>query len=162
MLNFNSNGFFPYTPATTLLYGLRESLAMLKEEGLDNVFARHRRLAAACRAAVSSWGFEISCLDQNAYSPVLTAVVMPSGYDSDYLRKIALEHFNISFGAGLGKAAGKVFRIGHLGNCNELTLMAALCGAEMALELAGVPFKHGITAAMTSLTEGGKQPHRSA
>jgi alanine-glyoxylate transaminase/serine-glyoxylate transaminase/serine-pyruvate transaminase len=154
MITFNAKGFFPYTPATTLLYGLREALAMLKEEGLANVFARHQRLAAACRAAVKGWGLEILCQDPAAYSPILTGVVMPAGHDADAFRKIALEHFNVSFGAGLGKVAGKVFRIGHLGDCNELTLMAALCGTEMGFQLAGVPHKAGgVAAAMASFTK---------
>jgi alanine-glyoxylate transaminase / serine-glyoxylate transaminase / serine-pyruvate transaminase len=154
MLTFNAKGFFPYTPATTLLYGLKEALAMLNEEGLENVFARHQRLAAACRAAVRGWGLEILCQDPAVYSPILTGVVMPAGHDSDAFRKIALEHFNISYGAGLGKVAGKVFRIGHLGDCNELTLMAALCATEMSFKLANVPHKAGgVAAAMASFTE---------
>ncbi len=143
MIAFNAKGFFPYTPATNLLFGLREALAMLREEGLENVFARHRRLAEACRAAVRGWGLEILCQDPKVYSPILTGVVMPQGHDADNLRKIALEHFNISYGAGLGKVAGKVFRIGHLGDCNENILMGALCATEMSLTLAGVPHKAG-------------------
>lgn len=135
---------------------------MLKEEGLENVFARHRRLGAACRAAVLGWGLETQCVDQEVFSPILTAVIMPPGYHSDYLREVALEKFNISFGAGLGKVAGKVFRIGHLGNCNELTLMAALSGAEMALDLVCAPLKRGgIAAAMAVFTESAKQLRRT-
>jgi alanine-glyoxylate transaminase/serine-glyoxylate transaminase/serine-pyruvate transaminase len=154
MISFNAKGFFPYTPATNLLYGLKEALAMLNEEGLENVFARHKRLAAACRAAVRGWGLEILCQDPNVYSPILTGVVMPAGHDADAFRKIALENFNISYGAGLGKVAGKVFRIGHLGDCNELTLMAALAGTEMSFKLAGVPHKAGgVSAAMASFTD---------
>src|SRR3954466_8804045 len=154
MLTFNAKGFFPYTPATNLLYGLKEALAMLNEEGLDNVFARHQRLAAACRAAVKGWGLEVLCADPAVYSPILTGAVMPAGHDSDAFRKIALEHFNISYGAGLGKVAGKVFRIGHLGDCNELTLMAALCATEMSFKLAKVPHKaDGVAAAMASFTD---------
>src|SRR3954463_14847457 len=154
MLTFNAKGFFPYTPATTLLYGLKEALAMLNEEGLDNVFARHQRLAAACRAAVRGWGLEILCQDPNVYSPILTGVMMPAGHDADAFRKVALENFNISYGAGLGKVAGKVFRIGHLGDCNELTLMAALCATEMSFKLAKVPHKaDGVAAAMASFTD---------
>jgi alanine-glyoxylate transaminase/serine-glyoxylate transaminase/serine-pyruvate transaminase len=154
MISFNAKGFFPYTPATTLLYGLSEALAMLNEEGLDNVFARHQRLAAACRAAVQAWGMEVLCQDPKAYSPILTGVVMPAGHDADQFRKVALEHFNISYGAGLGKVAGKVFRIGHLGDCNELILMGALCATEMGFKLAGVPFKAGgVDAGMTSFTQ---------
>jgi alanine-glyoxylate transaminase / serine-glyoxylate transaminase / serine-pyruvate transaminase len=163
MLTFNAKGFFPYTPATTLLYGLKEALAMLNEEGLENVFARHQRLAAACRAAVRGWGLEILCQDPAVYSPILTGVVMPAGHDSDAFRKIALEHFNISYGAGLGKVAGKVFRIGHLGDCNELTLMAALCATEMSFKLANVPHKAGgVAAAMASFTEDGTALRLSA
>jgi alanine-glyoxylate transaminase/serine-glyoxylate transaminase/serine-pyruvate transaminase len=152
MLSFNAKGFFPYTPATNLLFGLRESLAMLREEGLENVFARHRRLAEACRAAVRAWGLEILCLDPKVYSPILTGVVMPQGHDADAFRKIALANFNISYGAGLGKVAGKVFRIGHLGDCNAPVLMGALAATEMALKLAEVPHKAGgVQAAMAAL-----------
>ena len=154
MISFNAKGFFPYTPATTLLYGLKEALAMLNEEGLENVFARHQRLAAACRAAVRGWGLEILCQDPAVYSPILTGVVMPAGHDADAFRKVALENFNISYGAGLGKVAGKVFRIGHLGECNELTLMGALSATEMAFTLMQVPHKAGgVAAAMASFTE---------
>ena len=154
MVSFNAKGFFPYTPATNLLYGLKEALAMLNEEGLENVFARHQRLAAACRAAVRGWGLEILCQDPAVYSPILTGVVMPAGHDADAFRKVALENFNISYGAGLGKVAGKVFRIGHLGECNELTLMAALSATEMTFTLMQVPHKAGgVTAAMASFTE---------
>jgi len=154
MLTFNAKGFFPYTPATNLLYGLKEALTMLNEEGLENVFARHQRLAAACRAAVRGWGLEILCQDPAVYSPILTGVVMPAGHDADAFRKVALENFNISYGAGLGKVAGKVFRIGHLGECNELTLMAALSATEMTFTLMQVPHKAGgVAAAMASFTE---------
>src|SRR6201999_631766 len=141
----------PYPPAPPLLYGLRESLIMRREEGLENVFARHRRLAEACRAAVRGWGLEILCQDPKVYSPILTGVVMPAGHDADNFRKIALENFNISYGAGLGKVAGKVFRIGHLGACNELTLLGPLAPTEMSLKLAKVPHKAGgVAAAMAS------------
>jgi len=154
MISFNAKGFFPYTPATNLLYGLKEALAMLNEEGLENVFARHQRLAAACRAAVRGWGLEILCQDPAVYSPILTGVVMPAGHDADAFRKVALENFNISYGAGLGKVAGKVFRIGHLGECNELTLMGALSATEMTFTLMQVPHKAGgVAAAMASFTE---------
>jgi alanine-glyoxylate transaminase/serine-glyoxylate transaminase/serine-pyruvate transaminase len=163
MLTFNAKGFFPYTPATTLLYGLREAIAMLNEEGLDHVFARHQRLAAACRAAVEGWGLEVLCQDPSVYSPILTGVVMPAGHDADHFRKVALENFNISYGAGLGKLAGKVFRIGHLGDCNELTLMAALCATEMAFKLSAVPFKAGgVDAAMASFTQNENRGRLSA
>lgn len=143
MLNSNKNGFFPYTPATTLLFGLRESIAMLQEEGLDAVFARHRRLAAATREAVSGWGLETVCQNPAEHSPVLTAVLVPAGYDADSFRKVALDEYNISLGAGLSRLAGKAFRIGHLGECNALTLIGALGGVELALSRASVPHKHG-------------------
>jgi alanine-glyoxylate transaminase / serine-glyoxylate transaminase / serine-pyruvate transaminase len=154
MLKPNTNGFFPYTPATNLLYGLKEAIAMMLEEGLDNVFARHKRLAAATRAAVTHWGLEVLCQEPAEYSPVLTAVLMPPGHDADKFRKIALEKYNISLGSGLSKVAGKVFRIGHLGECNELTLLGALSGVEMGLSAAGVPHRSGgVDAAMKSLED---------
>ncbi len=152
MLKPNAGGFFPYTPATNLLYGLREALAMLREEGLDAVFARHKRLAAATRAAVRAWGLEVLCLEPAEYSPVLTAVLMPPSHDADRFRKLVLEGFNMSLGSGLGRLAGKVFRIGHLGACNELVLMGALAGVEMGLAAAGVPHRAGgVAAAMSAL-----------
>jgi alanine-glyoxylate transaminase/serine-glyoxylate transaminase/serine-pyruvate transaminase len=155
MLKPNANGFFPYTPATNLLYGLCEALTMLMEEGLDQVFARHQRLAAATRAAVRGWGLEILCQEPAEYSPVLTAVLMPPGHDADQFRKIVLDNFNMSLGAGLSKLAGKVFRIGHLGECNELILMGALTGVEMGLAAAGVPHRAGgVAAAMRELEAG--------
>jgi alanine-glyoxylate transaminase / serine-glyoxylate transaminase / serine-pyruvate transaminase len=147
MLKPNETGFFPYTPATNILYGLREAIAMLMEEGLDNVFKRHDRHAAATRAAVKAWGLEILCQEPAEYSSVLTAVVMPEGHDADRLRGVILDAFDMSLGAGLGKVAKKVFRIGHLGDFNDLTLMGTIAGVEMGLELAGVPFKKGGTAA---------------
>ena len=154
MLKPNANGFFPYTPATNLLYGLREAIAMLLEEGLDKVFARHQRLAAATRAAVSHWGLEVLCQEPKEYSPVLTAVLMPPGHDADQFRKIVLDNYNMSLGSGLSKLAGKVFRIGHLGECNELTLLGALTGVEMGLSVAGVPHRAGgVDAAMKLLEE---------
>ena len=144
MLAANASGFFPYTPATNLLYGLREALAMLlDEEGLDQVFARHIRLARATRAAVSAWGLRIVCRREDEQSPVLTAVLMPDGHDADALRAVALDRFNMSLGAGLGRLKGRAFRIGHLGDFNELMLSGTLCGVEMALALAGVPFHRG-------------------
>jgi alanine-glyoxylate transaminase / serine-glyoxylate transaminase / serine-pyruvate transaminase len=152
MLANNKNGFFPYTPATNLLYGLAESIDMLNEEGLDNVFARHDRHAEATRRAVGAWGLEVWCREPRDYSSSLTAVLVPEGHDADRLRKIALEHFDVSFGTGLSKTAGKVFRIGHLGDTNDLTVIAALAGVEMTLELAGVPHrKGGVAAAMEYL-----------
>jgi alanine-glyoxylate transaminase/serine-glyoxylate transaminase/serine-pyruvate transaminase len=154
MLAPNKNGYFPYTPATNLLYGLREALKMLlDEEGLDNVFARHQRHAEATRRAVNAWGLEIVCHNAAEYSPVLTAVLMPAGHSEVAFRKVVLEHFNMSLGSGLGKVADKVFRIGHLGDFNDLTLMGTLAGVEMGLELAGVPHKKGgVDAAMAYLT----------
>ncbi|CCE08674.1 Serine-glyoxylate aminotransferase [Bradyrhizobium sp. STM 3843] len=154
MLKPNASGFFPYTPATNLLYGLREAVAMLLEEGLDQVFARHQRLAAATRAAVDHWGLEVLCQEPKDFSPVLTAVLMPPGYDADQFRKVVLDNYNMSLGSGLSKVAGKVFRIGHLGECNELSLMAALTGVEMGLRVAGVPHRSGgVDAAMKLLEE---------
>ncbi|HLZ05891.1 MAG TPA: alanine--glyoxylate aminotransferase family protein [Bradyrhizobium sp.] len=154
MLKPNANGFFPYTPATNLLYGLRESITMLMEEGLESVFARHKRLAAAARAAVTHWGLEVLCQNPAEYSPVLTAVLMPPGHDADQFRKVVLETSNMSLGSGLGKVAGKVFRIGHLGECNELTLLGALSGVEMGLAKAGIPHRSGgVEVAIKTLEE---------
>src|SRR5271169_7153027 len=154
MLKPNANGFFPYTPATNLLYGLREAMAMLLEEGLEAVFTRHKRLAAATRAAVTHWGLEVLCQEPAEYSPVLTAVLMPPGHDADKFRKVALDNYNISLGSGLSKVAGKVFRIGHLGECNELMLLGALSGVEMGLSAAGVPHRAGgVDAAMKTLED---------
>ena len=152
MLASNQAGFFPYTPATNLLYGLREALGMLHEEGLENVFARHARLAEATRRAVRAWGLEILCMDPAEYSNSLTALVMPEGHDADRVRNVILEHFDMSLGAGLGKLKGKVFRIGHLGHFNDLMLAGTLCGVEMGLALAGVPIrKAGVQAALEYL-----------
>jgi alanine-glyoxylate transaminase/serine-glyoxylate transaminase/serine-pyruvate transaminase len=143
MINDNKSGFFPYTPATNLLYGLRESLCMLLEEGLENVFARHHRLAEATRRAVKAWGLEILCLNPEEYSNSLTAVLMPEGYNADELRGLILKKFNMSLGTGLGKLKGKIFRIGHLGDFNDLMLAGTLSGIEMGLALAQVPFSRG-------------------
>jgi alanine-glyoxylate transaminase/serine-glyoxylate transaminase/serine-pyruvate transaminase len=143
MLKNNASGFFPYTPATNLLYGLREALAMLSEEGLHNVFARHARHAEATRRAVRAWDLEILCAEPAEYSNVLTAVMMPKGHDADAFRAAVLERFDMSLGTGLAKLAGKVFRIGHLGDLNDLTLMGTLAGVEMGLGLAGVPHRAG-------------------
>jgi alanine-glyoxylate transaminase/serine-glyoxylate transaminase/serine-pyruvate transaminase len=154
MLNPNRSGFFPYTPATNLLYGLREALTMLHEEGLNNVFLRHRRLGQATRAAVKAWGLEIVCENPNGYSNSLTAVFMPSGYDADWFRELVLENFDMSLGAGLSKLAGKVFRIGHLGSFNDLMLAGTLSGVEMGLRLSGVPHRPGgVLAALEHLTK---------
>jgi alanine-glyoxylate transaminase/serine-glyoxylate transaminase/serine-pyruvate transaminase len=164
MLPSNETGAFPYTPSTNLLFGLREAIAMLEEEGLDNVFARHHRLGEATRRAVRAWGLDILCADPQAYSDALTAIVLPEGHDADKVRKVILEAFDMSLGAGLGKVKGKVFRIGHLGSFNELMLCGTLCGVEMGLQLAGVPFrKGGVDAAMEALSGGGAgQPQKVA
>ena len=155
MLATNETGFFPYTPATNLLYGLHEALAMLEEEGLEAVFARHSRLAEASRRAVRAWGLEILCQEPREYSDSLTAVLMPEGHDADGFRKVVLERYNMSLGNGLSKVAGKVFRIGHLGDFNELSLAGTLAGVEMGLAAAGVPHrKGGVQAAMDYLSGG--------
>ena len=152
MLAAGKSGFFPFTPATNLLFGLAEAVAMLEEEGLDNVFARHVRLGEATRRAVAAWGLEPLCAAAGAHSSALTAVLMPAGHDADAFRRTVLERFDMSLGAGLGKVAGKVFRIGHLGWLNELMLMAALAGIEMGLAAAGVPHRRGgVDAAMSYL-----------
>jgi len=154
MIGPNKTGFFPYTPSTNLLYGLREAVAMLEDEGLDNVFKRHDRHAEATRRAVQAWGLEILCQNETEHSSVLTAVLMPEGHSEVAFRKVVLDNFNMSLGSGLGKIADKVFRIGHLGDFNDLTLMGTLAGVEMGLKLAKVPHnKGGFEAAMTSLTE---------
>jgi len=140
-LGQNPSGNFPYTPATNLLYGLKEACDMLMDEGLDNVFARHERHAEATRRAVRAWGLEIQCLEPKEYSPVLTGVVMPEGHDADAARKVILEKFDMSLGAGLGKVKGRMFRIGHLGDFNDLMLAGTLAGCEMGLKLAGVPIR---------------------
>lgn len=154
MIGPNKTGFFPYTPSTNLLYGLREAVAMLEDEGLDNVFKRHDRHAEATRRAVQAWGLEILCQNETEHSSILTAVLMPEGHSEVAFRKVVLEHFNMSLGSGLGKIADKVFRIGHLGDFNDLTLMGTLAGVEMGLALAKVPHKKGgVEAAMASLME---------
>ena len=151
---FNATGFFPYTPATNLLYGLREALHMLDEEGLEQVFARHRRLAVATRAAVAAWGLDIACRCAEEASSVVTTVMMPAGHEADALRKVAVERFSLSLGAGLGKLKGRAFRIGHIGDLNDLMLMGTLSGVEMSLTIAGVPFKRGgVDAALDVLTQ---------
>ena len=152
MLELNAGGFFTYTPAITLLYGLREALAMLREEGLPQVFARHRRLAAATRAAVRAWGLPMVCAREAEYSSVVTTILVPAGHDSEALRTISRERFNLSLGAGLGRLKGKAFRIGHLGDFNDLMLAGTLCGVEMTLATAGVPFaRGGVSAALDVL-----------
>jgi alanine-glyoxylate transaminase/serine-glyoxylate transaminase/serine-pyruvate transaminase len=158
MLAPNANGFFPYTPATNLLFGLREALAMLEEEGLAQVFARHRRLAEAARAAVRAWGLEIACAREDEYSSTVTTVMVEDEGDqqgsADLVRSVILDRFNMSLGAGLGRFKGRAFRIGHLGDFNDLMLMGSLCGIEMGLALAGVPSTPGgVDAAMQVLCE---------
>jgi len=153
MLAMNKIGFFPYTPATQMLQGLSVAIDMLHEEGLDNVFARHDRLAEATRRAVKTWGLETVCRDAKYYSPTLTAVLLPEGHNADAFRALALDTFNISYGSSFGAFAGKYFRIGHLGDINDTMLMGALAATEMALGLAGVPHKKGgVQAAMDYLT----------
>lgn len=157
MLKANESYLYPSTPCTNLLYGLRESIRMLEEEGLDNVFKRHDRFGEATRRAVRAWGLEILCEEPLEYSSVLTAVMMPEGKGADDLRKIILENFNMSLGNGLGKIADKVFRIGHLGDLNDLSVIGTLAGVEMGLELGGVNYsKGGVTAAMEYLASSKK------
>ena len=161
MISNNKSGFFPYTPATNLLYGLREALKMLQDEGLQNVFARHARHAEATRRAVCAWGLEILCAVPEEYSNSLTAIMMPAGHDADALRKIILEAYDMSLGTGLGRLAGKVFRIGHLGDFNDLALAGTLSGIEMGLALANVPHKRGgVLAGLEHLTESARAPSR--
>ncbi|MBV9405262.1 MAG: aminotransferase class V-fold PLP-dependent enzyme [Acidobacteriaceae bacterium] len=143
MLQSNAQGFFPFTPSTNLLFGLKEALEMLHEQGLDNVFARHSRLAEATRRAVRAWALEVWCREPAHYSSALTAVAMPQGHSADQVRELALAHFDLSLGTGLSKLAGKTFRIAHLGDTNDLTILGALAGVEMALEMAQVPHRSG-------------------
>jgi alanine-glyoxylate transaminase/serine-glyoxylate transaminase/serine-pyruvate transaminase len=153
IIESNASGFFPSTPSTNLLFGLREALRMLNEEGLEQVFARHRRLAEAARGAVRAWGLEIACRSAEESSSVVTTVMMPEGHDADRVRQLALQRFDLSLGAGLGRLKGRAFRIGHLGDFNELMLAGTLCGVEMALALARVPFRRGgVDAALSSLS----------
>ncbi|KPK09453.1 MAG: serine--glyoxylate aminotransferase [Betaproteobacteria bacterium SG8_39] len=163
MLANGAKGYFPYTPATNLLYGLREAIAMLEEEGLESVFARHQRHAEATRRAVRAWGLEVLALDPRETSGSLTAVLVPAGHDADRVRKVILEAFDMSLGTGLGKLAGKIFRIGHLGDFNDLALMGTLAGVEMGLALAGVPVKaEGVQAAMAYLADCHRSGRRAA
>ena len=156
MLEINKTGYFPSTPNTNLLYGLHEALSMIQEEGLDNVLARHQRWAAGVRAAVRAWGLQIQCADDALHSPVLTGVVLPQGVDADALRKTILQRFDLSLGMGLGKLKGRMFRIGHLGDSNDLTLVAAIAGCEMGLKLGGVKLAgSGVQAAMNHFAEHG-------
>ena len=154
MLENNKNGFFPYTPATNLIFGLDEALNMLMEEGLENIFKRHTRLAEATRIAVKAWGLEILAKNPEEYSNTITAILLPEGYDSDSLRKVILDDYNMSLGMGLNKIKGKVFRIGHLGDFNDLMLAGALAGVEMGLKKSKIPFKSGgLMAAMDYLSK---------
>jgi len=154
MLANNATGYFPYTPSTNLMYGLEEALKMLLEEGLDNVFKRHDRHAEATRRAVQAWGLEVLCLNPDEYSSVLTTILTPEGHDADNLRKIIMDNFNMSLGTGLGRVKGKVFRIGHLGDFNDLTLAGTLSGVEMGLKLADIPHQPGgVAAALSYMAE---------
>ena len=149
----NEKGYFPYTPATNMLYGLNEAIAMLMEEGLENVFARHARFGEAARQAVRTWGLEILCSNPKHFSNVLTAVILPDGHSADAFRRTTLDHFDMSLGNGLSKVADRVFRIGHLGDFNDLMLMGTLSGVEMGLKISGVPHNRGgVQTAMDSLT----------
>jgi len=162
VLKQNRIGFFPYTPATNLLYALREALRMLQEEGLQNVFRRHTRHAETARAAVRAWGLELVCEDPREYSSSMTAFFMPEGYDADYLRAVILEHFDVSLGTGLTKFAGKVVRVGHLGAFNDVMLAGTLSAIEMGLRLAGVPHRDGgVMAALESLTPVNRDAQRA-
>jgi alanine-glyoxylate transaminase/serine-glyoxylate transaminase/serine-pyruvate transaminase len=158
ILEANKNGYWPYTPNTNLLYGLNEALDMLLEEGLEQVIARHQRWAVGVRTAVEAWGLEVQCQEPDVYSPVLTGVVMPDGVDADAVRRLIYERFDLSLGMGLGKSKGKMFRIGHLGDCNDLTLIAALGGCEAGLKLSGVSLKgSGVLAALEYFSQ--NPPH---
>ncbi len=163
IIEMNATGYWPYTPNTNLLYGLHEALEMILGEGLENTFARHERLAQACRTAVKAWGLEIQCADPAVYSPVLTGVMTPEGFDADAIRKTIYENFDMSLGTGLGKMKGKMFRIGHLGEANDLSLMATLSGCEMGLQLAGVKLAgSGVQAAMEVLVSQKNKPSLKA
>ncbi len=163
MLSNNERGYFPFTPATNLLYGLDEAIMMLHEEGLDAVFARHARFGEATRRAAQAWGLENLCRDPKYYSATVTAILMPEGHNADEFRSAALETFDISFGTGLGRVAGKVFRIVHLGDTNDLTILGALSAVEMTLDLTGVPHrKGGVQAALDYLAKAARSEPRLA
>jgi alanine-glyoxylate transaminase/serine-glyoxylate transaminase/serine-pyruvate transaminase len=151
MLESNTTGWFPYTPATNLMYGLREALTMLEEEGLQNVFARHARLGEATRRAVRGWGLELVSVDPREFSDTLTAVFVPDGFSADALRATVLERFDMSLGTGLARLKDKVFRIGHLGSINDLMLAGTLCGVQMGLDLTGIPHGDGVSPALAYL-----------
>ena len=160
IVEMNRGGYWPYTPNTNLLYGLSEALDMLLEQGLATVFARHRRWGEGVRSAVHAWGLPIQCADERVHSPVLTGVVTPQGVDADAVRRLIHQRFDLSLGAGLGKLKGRMLRIGHLGDCNDLTLMAALSGVEMGLKLAGVRLAgSGVSAAMDFFAATPQPPH---
>jgi alanine-glyoxylate transaminase/serine-glyoxylate transaminase/serine-pyruvate transaminase len=155
VLTAAKTGLFPYTPPTNLLFGLREALAMFGEEGMPAVFSRHARHAEAARRAVRGWGLEVLCEEPDHYSSTVTAVMIPNGHDADFVRQLILDRYNMSLGAGLGRLAGRVFRIGHLGDLNDLSLAGALCGVEMGLAQAGVPIaRNGVSAALAYLSAG--------
>lgn len=163
MMTMNRQGFFPYTPATNMIQGLVVAIDMLHQEGLDAVFARHDRLGEATRRAVRAWGLELLCRDPKYFSSTVTAVLLPDGHQADAFRRLALDTFNVSYGASFGPYAGKYFRIGHLGDTNDLTVVGALAAAEMSLALAGVPHrKGGVQAAMEYLAEAYAKPARAA
>ena len=158
MIASNATGYFPYTPSTNLLYGLEEAIAMLLEEGLPNVFARHDRHAAATRAAVTGWGLDILCQEPREYSSILTGVMMPEGHDADALRAVILDNYDMSLGQGLGRVRGRMFRIGHLGYYNDLMLLGTLGGVEMGLHAAGVPHRQGGVAQAMDILAGRDAP----
>jgi len=162
MIAMNKSGFFPYTPATQMLHGLATAIDMLHEEGLENVFVRHNLLAEATRRAVRAWGLEIICRDSKYYSPTVTGVLLPEGHNADAFRNLALERFNISYGTSFGPFVGRYFRIGHLGDTNELMLMGALAATEMTLALAGIPFKKGGVQAAMDYIVSAEKPARAA
>ena len=162
MIEANKRGYFPYTPSTNLLFGLAEAIDMLKEEGLENVFARHKRHAAAVRLAVQAWGLEVQCVVDSEHSPVLTAVRVPDGQDADKLRSVILENCDTSLGNGLSKVQGKVFRIGHLGDINDVTLLGTLSGIEMGLHLASVPHQSGGTQAALDYLKSNREAQTKA
>jgi alanine-glyoxylate transaminase/serine-glyoxylate transaminase/serine-pyruvate transaminase len=159
IIDMNKAGYFPYTPNTNLLYGLHEAIEMLESEGLENVFARHKRWSAGVRSAVEAWGLPVQCADKGLHSPILTGVIVPKGVDADALRKTILQRFDLSLGSALGKIKGRTFRIGHLGYSNDLTLLATLAGCEMGLKLAGVNLAGGgVEAAMEYFASHPVQP----
>jgi alanine-glyoxylate transaminase/serine-glyoxylate transaminase/serine-pyruvate transaminase len=162
MIAMNKNGFFPYTPATQMLHGLATAIDLLHEEGLENVFTRHNLLAEATRRAVTAWGLEIICRDSKYYSPTVTGVLLPEGQNADAFRNLALERFNISYGASFGPFVGRYFRIGHLGDTNELMLMGALAATEMTLAIAGIPHKKGGVQAAMDYIVSAEKPARAA